>query len=113
MSDGLLGKLFADAPAVIRNLELDKRLAAVLVARESVDYSTNPSLENVTTANMRLEVLALSANPDGDSTTWTLMAAGAGFNQKAARALAEERILKQISSDTKMSLNEIITVKPN
>ena len=113
MSDGLLGKLFSDAPGIIKNLELDQRVVGVLVARETVEYSANPSLENVLTANMRLEVLALPANPNATGQTWTFMATGAGFSQTAARAMAEERLLKQITADTKMSLSQVVAAKPN
>ena len=111
VSDGLLSKLFSDEPSLIKKLELEESLTALLLARESVEYSTDPSLENIVSANMSLEVLALPTNPNQDSQTWTLRAAGAGFNQKAARAMAEERILKQVATDTKMSFNQVIATK--
>ena len=47
----------------------------------------------------------------GTSKTWTLNVSGAGFDRRAARAMAQERILKEIANDKKMSLGSILTAK--
>jgi hypothetical protein len=105
VSDKLFSEVFNGSSDVLHKLELDNSLDALLLARQTVRYSTNPSLENVMTANMRLEVTVLHVSGTVQSKTWTFTANGAGFKQGDARALAEERLIKQIGSDTKMSLN--------
>jgi hypothetical protein len=43
-----------------------------------------------------------ACNNRGQDRTWTFRAAGAGFKTGDARALAEERIMKQITNDTSL-----------
>jgi hypothetical protein len=52
---------------------------------------------------MQLEITAFSI-ADGQSQSWTYVANGAGFKQSEARQMAEERLIKQIANDPKMSL---------
>ena len=54
---------------------------------------------------MKLKVVALPIAGQVEPKKWTFTAAGAGFKQQDARAMAEERIIKQIDTDTNMSLN--------
>ena len=61
-------------------------------------------MENVITATVQLEVAVIPVAGNGQSKTWTLTANGAGFKPGDARAMAEERLIKQIASDRKMSL---------
>ena len=100
---GLLDDAFRDSSALAAKLELSKFVDALLLARQSVQYSTDPSLENVITATMKLEVLIKSPDGNDPGRIWTFRANGAGFKQSDARSLAEERIIRQISTDTKMS----------
>ncbi|MDR3459421.1 MAG: hypothetical protein P4N60_18495 [Verrucomicrobiae bacterium] len=72
--------------------------------RETVSYETNADLNNVITANMTLEIATLPVTGQNQSQSWTLSANGTGFRRGDARVMAEERILKQIETDTKMSL---------
>ena len=62
---------------------------------------------------MNLEVLIKSFAGSDPGQTWTFNASGAGFKQGVARLNAEERLLKQISTDTKMSFVEIFPTNQN
>lgn len=104
VTDGLFANALAGSNEIFDKLELSKSLDVLLVGRQEVQYSTDPSLENVMSANMQLEVTAISM-ADGHRQSWTFVANGAGFKQSEARLMAEERLLKQIAGDTKMSLS--------
>jgi hypothetical protein len=106
VSDGVLNQVLADPQPLFEKLELAKTLDMVVLARQKVRYTTNPSLENVITANMELEVAVLPIESGVESHAWTFTANGAGFKEEAARAMAEERLLKQIATDTKPSLSQ-------
>jgi len=103
VSDGLFDKALNDSSDIIAQLELSKSLDMLLLGREDVKYSTDSSLENVVSANMRLEITAISVK-SGVSQSWTFTASGSGFREAESRQMAEERLIKQISRDTKMSL---------
>ena len=105
VSGGLFDEAFNDSPRPIETLELGEVLDILLLARQSVEYSTNPSLENVLTANLRLEVTRSSVARRGDGQTWTFTAAGAGFKRADAFKAAEERIVKQIATDTNIVIS--------
>ena len=113
ISDNLFAETFKGSTDAINKLELAKSLDALLLARQEVRYSTNASLENVITATMRLEVLALPVSGTGQTQAWTFTANGAGFKPTDARSLAEERLIKQIAKDDKMSLRQVYAVKQN
>ena len=113
ISAGLLDDGFSDSSALSAKLELAKSVDALLLARQSVQYSIDPSLENVITATMKLEVLIKSPDGNDPGRIWTFRANGAGFKQSDARSLAEERIIRQISTDTKMSFTGIFPANQN
>ncbi len=92
-----------------KRLELDSSLDGLILARESVVYSENPSLANVLTATMTVDVMVKATRRGGASRTWSFTASGAGFNQTVAHNLATERIEKQLNADTNMSLAIIST----
>jgi hypothetical protein len=97
VSDGLFENAFNGSTAIIRDLELTNSADLLLLGRQSVEYATNPDLNNLITATMRLELNALPVGAWGQNNGWTFSANGAGFRQADARAAAEERIVKQIS----------------
>jgi hypothetical protein len=105
VSDGLFNDAFAGTGGIIDKLELAKSVDALLLARQGVQYSSNPSLDNVITATMQLNVVTLPITGQNDSRSWTFIASGAGFKQEEARAMAEERLIKQITTDTNMTFN--------
>ena len=104
VTDGLFANALAGSNGVFDKLDLSKSLDILLLGQEEVQYSTDPSLENVMTANMQLQITAFSI-AGGQSQSWTFVANGSGFKQSEARLMAEERLIKQIGKDTKMSLS--------
>ena len=104
VSDGLFTGMFNGSTEQFGKLELAHSLNTIVLARQTVQYSKNPSLENVTTAAMQLDVVLASVSTPGQSQSWTFTASGAGFNNQTARAMAEDRIIKKITDDKKMSL---------
>lgn len=103
-SDGLFDQMFDNPEVIVKKLDLANRAYAVLLAREKVDYTTDPSLENVISAHLNLEIMAFRVGDNGQSDSWNFGVNGAGFKEKDARSLAAERLIKQILNDTKMSL---------
>ena len=81
VSDGLINDAFNDSSDLPRKLELAKSVDGLLLARETVEYSTNPALLNVITASLRLEVLLKPVTGKNPARIWTFTANGAGFNQ--------------------------------
>lgn len=100
VTEGLFKATFDDSPKAIDDLGLRDGLDMILLAQQSLEYTTNPSLENVLTASMTLEVKLVSVTQRGQSESWTFTSSGAGFKQPDARKAAEDRIIKQISTDT-------------
>lgn len=113
VSDGLFNATFEGSTEAIRNLKLSDTLDGILLARQQVEYSTNSALENLITANVRLEVMSLPIDEAGERQTWSFTANGPGFHTADALQMAEERLIKQISNDTKMSLSEITQISRN
>jgi hypothetical protein len=103
-SDGLFNSAFNGSIELFNKLELPKTLDALLLARQEVQYETNADLNNIVTANMHLEIVTLPVAGNLESRSWTFTANGAGFRRAEARIQAEERIIKQIETDTKMTL---------
>jgi hypothetical protein len=113
VSDGLFNAIFEGSTDAIRNLKLSDTLDGLLLARQQVQYSTNSALENLITANVHLEIMTLPIGVSGEKQTWSFTANGPGFHTADALQMAEERLIKQISSDTKMSLSEISQISRN
>ena len=104
-ADDIFSDLFTGSREPVEKLDLTNTLDALLLAQEQVQYSTNgPDLDNVITANMKLEVAFLPFDMMRRQHTWTFLANGAGFNLGEARLNAQERLLKQIANDTNMTL---------
>lgn len=104
VSDKLFATVFGGSTDVLNELEVINSLDALVLSRQTVQYSTTPSLMNLVTANMQLEVQVLPIARTVQGGTWTFTANGSGFKQVEARSMAEERLIKQISKDTKMSI---------
>jgi multidrug efflux pump subunit AcrA (membrane-fusion protein) len=106
VSDNLFGSLFDGSTEVLDKLILKNYLDGLVLAREAVQYTKNStSLDNVLTANMTLEIQLVPVSSNIQKESWKFTATGAGFSQTEAESMAEERLIKQISNDTKMSLN--------
>lgn len=106
VSDGLFSKLFSGSSDIISKLKLGDLTDSILLARQNVHYTENVSLQNVLTASMQLEFMILPVAAPDQARTWTLTVVGPGFDKKTARINAEERLIKQIQEDPRMSLNQ-------
>lgn len=104
VSDGLFDEVFSGSASRLNDLGITNSVDALLLARQQVTYSTNNSLNNIITANMRLEIASVPVGGPLESRGWTFIANGSGFRNADARQQAEERILKQMSDKTNMSL---------
>jgi hypothetical protein len=114
VSDGVFSRACNDSSQITKALDLVKFLDVLLLTRQRVGYSTNgASLQNVITANMQLEVMISAVGAPNQPQAWTLTANGAGFTPNGARQLAEERLLKQIAKDPRMSLSQITSDTQN
>jgi hypothetical protein len=103
VTEGLFASVFNGSTDLFNKLELTKSLDALLLARQDVQYEPNTDL-NIVTATMQLEIVTMPVAGQIESRSWTLNANGAGIRRADARMQAEERIIKQIEADTKMSL---------
>lgn len=107
VSDGLFASVLHGSTEPISKLKLSGSVDGLLLSYQQAEFSTNSALENLITANVRLKVMTLPTVANGQNKTWTFTANGPGFHTEDALQMAEERIVKQISMDTKMSLNQI------
>jgi len=107
VSDGLFQEIFNGSGQPIEKLGLKNTIDGVVLAQQSVQYAQNTALENVITATMQLKVAVVPVSGQGDGKTWTFTAYGPGFTKEVARQAAEERLIKQIASDTRISLAAI------
>lgn len=107
ITEGMFDSVYNGSGDTFKKLDLAKYVDGLLLARQQVEYSTNASLDNVITANMRLEVASLAISGQIQNQGWTFTANGAAFRPAEARMQAEERILKQIAANPTMSLTQI------
>jgi hypothetical protein len=105
VTDKLFDKVFEGSTEPLFQLDLWNALDSVILARERVRYTTDTTMLNLITANLEVEVTVLPVSANGQSRSWKYVANGAGFKQPDSRHQAEERILKQLSQDTRLSLN--------
>jgi hypothetical protein len=109
VSDNFFANVFDGSTDVLNKLELANSLDVLVLAQETVDYSKTPSLDNITTANLQLEVQVVPIAGNVQNQTKKFIANGAGFSQTEAESNAEDRLLKQIANDTNLSL----VISPN
>jgi hypothetical protein len=107
VSDGLFNEAFGGSSELLNKLELAKSLDGIVLAQQNVQYTQNSALENVISATMQLKVAVVPVSGQSDGKTWTFTAYGPGFTKEVARQAAEERLIKQITTDTNMSLSPI------
>jgi len=104
-SDGLFESVFAGSGDVSKRLQLASSLDAALLARYRVECSSpDQALAGIITATSSLEVSLVPFALDITAQTPTFTAKGAGMDRESAKKLADERLLKQIADDTKMTL---------
>lgn len=103
VSDGLFGEVFNGSLAPVNTLELEKVMDTLFLARETVEYSTDSSLENVITASLTVELREMRLPFRSPIQTWKFATSGAGFRESDARTMAEERLTKKIKTDTNLA----------
>jgi hypothetical protein len=108
ISDGLFTETFNGSLSPLRNLELTNLLDVLILAKQSVQYSTNKSLNNTIMASLQLEVVGMPVAIKGSKQGKTFLATGLGFTKSEALAQAEERALQQVKSDTNRWLYQIV-----
>jgi len=107
VADGLFQEILNGSGGPFAKLDLMNSLDGAVLARQDVHYAQNPSLQNVISATMQLKVAVVPVSGQSDGKTWTFTAYGPGFTKEVARQTAEERLIKQITTDTNMSLDAI------
>jgi len=105
VSDKLFAKVFDGSTDILNKLDLANSFDALLLAKETVEYSKSPALDNLITANLTLEIQMVPVSANIQNQSWKFTSNGAGFSQTEAVSMAEDRVEKQISNDTKMSLS--------
>lgn len=103
-AEGLFSNTFAGSTEAMDRLALTNYADVLLIAAQQVRYLTNASPQNVVLADMRLGVMLLPLSTMSRERTWTFSADGAGVSAAQARAMAEQRVIRQIAADTRMSL---------
>ena len=107
VADGMFQEILNGSGGPFARLGLANSLDGVVLARQDVHYAQNPSLQNVISATMQLKVAVVPVSGQSDGKAWTFTAYGPGFTKEVARQAAEERLIKQITTDTNMSLDAI------
>jgi hypothetical protein len=107
VSDGLFQEAFNGSSTLFRKLDLANSLDGLVLAQQDVQYAQNAALENVISATMQLKVTLIPISSPGNGQTWIFTASGPGFTKEVARKAAEERLIKQITNDTNMSLDAL------
>jgi hypothetical protein len=80
VSDNLFASVFDGSTEILTKLELANTLDALLLARETIQYTKNSdSLDNVLTANVQLQVQVVPIAGNIQNQSWTFTANGAGF----------------------------------
>lgn len=95
ISDGRFKETMAGSKEAFDKLELANFVQAVLLAHQSVQYSTNSTLEGLITATMTFDANTFSTKAFQSLFADSIKVVGAGFNRLEARTMAEERVLKQ------------------
>ncbi len=107
VADGLFQEAFNGSGDPFDKLDLKNSLVGAVLARQEVDYTQNAALENVISVTMQLKVAVVPVSGQGIGKTWTFTASGPGFTKEVARQAAEDRLIKQITADTNMSLGAV------
>lgn len=111
ISDGLFAEVFTGSKAVLAKLELTNLVDALLLGRQTVEYSTNAALDNLVTAHMKLELQTLPLAKGGQEQTQLMESLGTELNRPAdARAQAEARIIIQFQKQSESLLTSLKSI---
>jgi hypothetical protein len=95
IADGLFGQMLSGSKEAFDKLQLTNTVQAVMLARQSVEYSTNAALGAIT-ATMTFDAGAFSTSGFQMIFANSVKVAGPGLTCLEARNMAEERVLKQL-----------------
>ena len=96
IADGLFSQMLSGSKEAFDKLELTNTIQAVMLAHQSVEYSTNSAIADVITATMTFDASAFSTSGFQMIFANSIKVAGAGLTRLEARTMAEERVLKQL-----------------
>ena len=106
VSTGVFSEILDGSNEFFDTMEIAKKLDATVFARQTVTYSQTAELNNLISATVKLDITLIPLSSHGDRKKWSFTAYGPGFSKEVARGAAEERLIKQITDDTKMVLNQ-------
>jgi hypothetical protein len=101
LADGLFTEIFQGTLTPIQKLDLAKNFDFLILGKLTVEYSTNPTLEDVITATLSFDLMAFNLAEEDQKATQSFSAAGAGFKNIDALKQAEERLIKQLRENSK------------
>jgi hypothetical protein len=109
VTDGLFEKAFAGDYDAMRKMSLTNFAPGILLARQTVDYTTNPNLQDTVSAAMGLEISAVSTHEMRAVSSISLRSVGAGFSREEAKSAAEERLLQQLAGGALSKINQALS----
>jgi hypothetical protein len=111
IKDGLFKDAFVGQSDVLNRLPFTNVASSLFFGRQSVTYSTNSELGNLITADMTLEVTAISAATLQAFYSKAFQSRGPGVTESEARGLAEERCFEQLTNGPMKMISEIVLEK--
>lgn len=108
IEDGLFAKTFSGQSDALIGLPFTNITRSVVLGQQRVSYSTNSQLENLITANMTIDVSAISSSSLRSIFSTSVNASGAGLTLQGARQMAQERCYSQLTNTAFASLTKTI-----
>jgi hypothetical protein len=109
VSSGNFKALFQGTDSLISRLELTNALDGLVLAEEETKFETTPSLQNLVTASIQLEVSIIHFSDFNNRHIFFRSMSGPGFRESEALSAAEERVVRDLSHDTNFSLTRIFS----
>ncbi len=98
ISDGKFDDIFNGNQQEVTKLNLSKYCDQILLGKSSANFTQNPNLENMLTAEVSTEFRLISTKTGAIESSFTLSGAGVGFSKSDAEKLALERIANRLKS---------------
>ncbi len=91
VNDGQAQTLFGGSWEPAERLNLVRHLDYLIIARANASYARNTDLENLTTANLRIELKCFALSEQRSCGQTVVDSTGAGFTNEGAVEIAVER----------------------